>query len=354
MCKKSPSGLVRVLAIESSCDETAVAILQREEDGGVQILSSPIASQIDLHRRYGGVVPELASRTHSRALETVLLEALETAGVCLSSIDAFGATLGPGLASSLLVGATAGKVLSLANQRPFFAINHMEGHLLSPFLQHKEGLIAHVGLIISGGHTLLVEVESLGHYRLLGTTRDDAAGEAYDKVAKMLGLDYPGGPEIEKRAVLGNPNAFDFPRSMIKDGLDFSFSGLKTAVLYVLEKLDPHTGRAPQSALNDLCASFEQAVLDVLIAKSMSALEKTGKTHLALSGGVSCNEHVKKAFGKVCQSKGIELHLAPPSLTTDNAAMIAYGTLLHAESSSAGLRSDLLQDIDPNWALVED
>ena len=338
-----------LLAIESSCDETAVAILRGVAGTAPEILAATLASQIDLHRVHGGVVPELASRNHSLHLRPLVEQALQQANLTPAQIDAWAATAGPGLASSLLVGNTAAKALALATRKPFLAINHLEGHLVSPFL--TTGTIPpHTALIISGGHTLLLDVAGPGRYRLLGRTRDDAAGEAFDKVAKMLGLPYPGGPEIERAARTGDPARFAFPRSMLHSpDLDFSFSGLKTAVLYTLSHLDPEHGLPRPADIPDLCASFQQAVADVLIAKSLRAANATGHAHLALSGGVSLNQHLRQAFADACRTHRLTLHLAPPALTTDNAVMIAFAALLrHLQ----GNRSPLDADIDPNLPLT--
>lgn len=339
-----------VLAIESSCDETAVAILRHHgPDGGkpLEILASEISSQIDIHREFGGVVPELASRNHSLHLRPLIECALEDAGLAIEDIDAFGATAGPGLASSLLVGNTTAKSLALATGKPFISVNHMEGHLLSPFL-HEKNLRANLALIVSGGHTLLIQMKEFGDYTLLGSTRDDAAGEAYDKVGKMLGLPYPGGPEIEKQARNGSPTAFKFPRSMMKDGLDFSFSGLKTAVLYQLEKLNPETGQAPADAIPDLCASFQAAVIEILVTKTMRAAKQSGASTISLSGGVSCNLALRDAMQRACDHHGYQLLIAPPALSTDNAAMIAFVAL---QSHLLGKSSSLHEDINPNLKL---
>lgn len=336
-----------ILAIESSCDETAVAIL-RHSGGGTEVLASEISSQIDLHREFGGVVPELASRNHSLHLRPLIEMALKNAGLKIHDMDAFGATSGPGLASSLLVGNTTAKALSAATGKPFISVNHMEGHLLSPFLGQPE-LRPNLALIVSGGHTLLIHMRGFGDYKLLGSTRDDAAGEAYDKVGKMLGLPYPGGPEIEKQASRGAAAAFDFPRAMIKEGLDFSFSGLKTAVLYQLEKLDPEQGRAPASAIPDLCASFQQAVVDVLVTKTLRAAEQCGENLVTLSGGVSCNKTLRRAMQAACDRRGLGLLVAPPALSTDNAAMIGYVAL---HSHLRGKSSSLHEDINPNLKLA--
>ncbi|MCH7225843.1 tRNA (adenosine(37)-N6)-threonylcarbamoyltransferase complex transferase subunit TsaD [Haloferula sp. A504] len=338
-----------ILAIESSCDETAVAILRGEPGRPAEVLASEIASQIDLHRAYGGVVPELASRNHSLHLRPLIERALETAGVGIREIDVFGATSGPGLASSLLIGSTAAKALAAATGKPFVAVNHLEGHLLSPFVDRGE-IPPHLALVVSGGHTLLLDVAGAGHYRRIGSTRDDAAGEAFDKVAKMLGLPYPGGPEIEQTAAAGNPTAFDFPRSMLKEAnFDFSFSGLKTAVLYTLTDRDPDHGTPQPADLPDLCASFQQAVVDVLLAKTLRAAADLGRETVALSGGVSLNAVLRNAFREGCQSSGRQLILAKPQLCTDNAAMIGFAGLHH---HFKGHHAPLDTGIDPNLPLA--
>lgn len=332
-----------LLAIESSCDETAVAILRGSKGEPTEILASEVSSQIELHREFGGVVPELASRNHSLHLRPLVQQALVHAKVEIGEIDSFAATTGPGLASSLLIGSTAAKAMACALGKPFLGINHLEGHLLSPFLGQTE-VPPHIALIVSGGHTLLLDVEGAGNYRKLGSTRDDAAGEAYDKVGKMLGLPYPGGPEIEKIARTGNAQAYDFPRSMLHDPhLDFSFSGLKTAVLYTLQK---ETGEIPVA---DLAASFQQAVIEILVGKALKAAKKTGRKIIALSGGVSMNLALRKAFQEACDRFGIELCVASPALCTDNAAMIAFAGLLRFLEGESSL---LDADISPNLPLV--
>ncbi|MGE9271432.1 MAG: tRNA (adenosine(37)-N6)-threonylcarbamoyltransferase complex transferase subunit TsaD [Verrucomicrobiales bacterium] len=338
-----------LLAIESSCDETAVAIIRGGPEVGSTLLSSKVASQIPLHRRYGGVVPELASRNHSLHLRPLVEEALREASVDLKEIDAFAATSGPGLASTLLIGATAAKALAAAARKPFLAVNHLEGHLLSPFLGLSQ-IPPHTALIVSGGHTLLIDVHGPAHYQKLGSTRDDAAGEAYDKVGKMLGLPYPGGPEVEKIAQTGNATAFDFPRSMMKDrSLDFSFSGLKTAVLYTLTERNPEFGTPLTEDLPDLCASFQQAVIDVLLHKTLRAAKECGRDRISLSGGVSLNRTLRAAFQQACNEEGLTLYTAEPSLCTDNAAMIAFaGLLRHLQGETWPLDSD----IDPSLPLV--
>ena len=340
---------VLLLALESSCDETAVAILSGEPGKPAQILASEIASQIELHRQYGGVVPEVASRNHSLHLRPLVEQALAHAGIAISEIDVFAATSGPGLASSLLIGATAAKAMAAAAGKPFLAVNHLEGHLLSPFV-HTGIVPPHLALIVSGGHTLLLDVSAPGQYRKLGGTRDDAAGEAFDKVAKMLGLPYPGGPEIEKTARGGRKDAFAFPRSMMKEpGFDFSFSGLKTAVLYTLSQHNPEAGTAHPDDLPDLCASFQEAVVEVLVKKTIKAARHAGRKVIALSGGVSLNGALRAAFQKACDRHGIELCMATPGLCTDNAAMIGFAALQHAFN---GKSSPLDADIDPNLSLA--
>lgn len=332
-----------LLAIESSCDETAVAIVRGSTGSMTEVLASEVSSQIALHREHGGVVPELASRNHSLHLRGLVEKALDDADVVMGEIDAFAATTGPGLASSLLIGSTAAKGMACATGKPFLGINHLEGHLLSPFLD-RTSVPPHVALIVSGGHTLLLDVEGAGVYRKLGGTRDDAAGEAYDKVGKMLGLPYPGGPEIEKAARGGNPAAYDFPRSMLREPhLDFSFSGLKTAVLYTLPS---HTGELPVA---DLSASFQQAVIEILVGKTLRAAKQAGRTRIALSGGVSLNLALRAAFSQACGKAGLELAVAPPAFCTDNAAMIAFAALLR---HLAGENSPLDGDIHPNLPLV--
>lgn len=332
-----------LLAIESSCDETAVAIVRGASGHATEVLASEISSQIELHREFGGVVPELASRNHSLHLRGLVEKALADAGVEMRELDAFAATTGPGLASSLLIGSTAAKGMACALQRPFLGINHLEGHLLSPFLG-ETSVPPHLALIVSGGHTLLLDVEGAGRYRKLGGTRDDAAGEAYDKVGKMLGLRYPGGPEIEKAAVTGNPKAYDFPRSMLHEPhLDFSFSGLKTAVLYTLQR---ETGAL---SVPDLAASFQQAVIDILVQKTLRAAKQAGRRRIALSGGVSLNQALRRAFTEAAAREGFEISVAPPAFCTDNAAMIAFAGLLR---HLAGESSPLCDDIHPNLPLV--
>jgi N6-L-threonylcarbamoyladenine synthase len=331
-----------ILAMETSCDETAVALLR-----GNQLLASEVASQTE-HEAYGGVVPEVASRNHLLHAPRLLEKALELAGITLSEVDAFAATSGPGLASSLMIGASIAKGLALGATRSYLAINHLEGHLLSPFFSDTFQIEPNVSLIVSGGHTLLVEVRGLNQYRILGKTVDDAAGEAFDKVAKLLGLGYPGGPEIERRAASGNAARFDFPRSMLDSGdFNFSFSGLKTAVRYRLADLAAECGKP--ELVNDVCASFQKAAIEVLVKKTLRAAAKCGATLVTISGGVSCNQALRTEMAETCDRAGLHLLTAAPRLCTDNAAMIAFAASLRFQ---AGFSSDVTQEIDPNLALA--
>ncbi len=300
------------LAIETSCDETAVAVLR----GHGELLASEVWSQAEIHSAYGGVVPEVASRSHSEILPGLVERALVSAGIELAAVDYFSATTGPGLPAALVVGVAMGKALAIGAGRPFVAVNHMEGHLLSPFFGEPE-IAPHVGLVVSGGHTMLVDVAGYGAYEVLGATVDDAAGEAFDKVAKLLGLGYPGGIEIDRLAAEGDAAAYAFPRSMLHSGdYQFSFSGLKTAVRYCFEKEKPR--------LADACASFQEAVVEVLVGKAERALAGTDRRCLALSGGVSSNRRLRERAGGMAERLGVELRVAEPALRTDNAAMIAF------------------------------
>ena len=325
-----------ILALETSCYETAVAILRGDE-----LLASEVASQIKEHEQYGGVVPEVASRNHLVHAPRLLKRAVDSADVSLGEIDAFAATAGPGLASSLMIGASIAKGLALAHAKPYLAINHLEGHLLSPFFGGE--VKPNVSLVVSGGHTLLVQVRGVNNYRVLGSTVDDAAGEAFDKVAKMLGLGYPGGPEIERRALKGDPARFNLPRSMLDSrDHDFSFSGLKTAVRYLLPKLEGNF-------INDLCASFQRAVVDVLVEKTLRAAREIRTTTVAISGGVSCNNELRNRMRSLCEEAGWEFVSAKPELCTDNAAMIAFAASLRLREN---LVSRIEDEIDPNLALL--
>ena len=334
--------MATLLALETSCDETAVAILR-----GRHLLASEVASQTAAHQPYGGVVPEVASRNHLLHLPRLLDAALQNAGVSVAGMDAFAATSGPGLATSLMIGASAAKGLALGAGKPYLAINHLEGHLLSPFFGSE--VEANVALIVSGGHTLLIEVREVGAYRLLGRTVDDAAGEAFDKVAKLLGLAYPGGPEVERRASSGDPARFDLPRTMLDSAdYNFSFSGLKTAVRYLIAKL-PAGALQSEATLNDLCASFQRVAIEVLVRKTIAAARACRAAVVTLSGGVSCNNALRLQMQSACDAAGFRFIAAPRSLTTDNAAMIAYAAALRFEH---GHTTDVAEEIDPNLRLA--
>lgn len=324
-----------VLALETSCDETAVAILR---DG--ELLASEVASQVAAHEKYGGVVPEVASRNHLRLAPQLLETSLGRAKIDIGEVDAFAATAGPGLASSLMIGASIAKGLAIGSGKAYLGLNHLEGHLLSAFFGEAE-ICPHLSLIVSGGHTMSILVRGVGDYKIIGRTCDDAAGEAFDKVAKLLGLGYPGGPQIENHARGGNPRRFDFPRSM-PDSRNFSFSGLKTAVRYLLPKLSG-------DYLADVCASFQAAVVDVLVEKTMAAAREHDVDLVTVSGGVSCNGALRDEMSRACRTAGLELRLAPRWLCTDNAAMIAFAAALRLTSGAESLLSD---EIDPDLALT--
>ena len=328
-----------LLAIETSCDETAAAVL-RGFDG---VLSHEIFSQAEIHSSFGGVVPEVASRNHLQSLPMIVDRAIGKSGIEIAELDAIAATTGPGLATALLVGAAAAKGLALGAGRRFLAVNHIEGHLLSPFFGCAE-IAAHTALVVSGGHTLLFDVEGFGRYRLLGRTLDDAAGEAFDKVAKLLGLGYPGGAEIDRLARNGDPQRFDFPRGMIESGdSHFSFSGLKTALRIFIEK---HGGNL-ENDLPDICASFQLAVVEVLVAKAFRAARRHGRTVVSISGGVSSNQALRHHASGQAAHDGISLRFAPDGLRTDNALMIAFAAAHHL---AAGHESPISIDISPNFS----
>jgi N6-L-threonylcarbamoyladenine synthase len=301
-----------VLGIETSCDETAAALVM----GGHDVLASVVSTQIDLHAQYGGVVPEIAGRAHLETLNPVIARATVEAGVGEERIDAVACTVGPGLVGALLVGVSAAKALALTWDVPFVGVNHMEAHLYAAFLEDPTLQFPLVVLLVSGGHTMLVEMQDHGRYRLLGRTIDDAAGEAFDKVARYLGLGYPGGPAIDREAVHGDPQAIRFPRAMANEGLDVSFSGLKTAVVnYVRRHPDVNTA--------DVAASFQEAVVDVLVTKARRAAEQVGATGLVLGGGVAANSLLRARFAAAADDLGIAGFLPSRAMCTDNAAMIA-------------------------------
>ena len=338
---------MRVLGIETSCDETAVALVETNP-WSTDILAQVISSQIELHRPYGGVVPEMATREHLRNLPLLVPQVMKEVNLPLDAIDAVAATEGPGLASSLLIGHSYARALAVALSKPMVGVNHLEGHLYSPFIANRRAVeFPFVGLIASGGHTLLVHALGWDRYVKLGSTVDDAAGEAFDKVAKLLGLAYPGGPEIEKMAMKGNPDAFGLPRSFPeRDNLNFSFSGLKTAVRFFYEK-SPQMQADPVWAY-DLCASFQKAVIDVLVRKAMQAVAQARVERLAVSGGVLCNKALRSDLEFACYEAGIDLIVADPAFCTDNAGMIA-GTA--AEKLEAGAAPRVGDDINPNLDL---
>ena len=305
-----------ILGIESSCDETAAAVVKN----GREVYSNIISSQIDLHTLYGGVVPEIASRKHMEKINQVIEEALKVAGVTLGQMDAIAVTYGPGLVGSLLVGVSAAKAIAYAKKLPLVGVHHIEGHVAANFIEHPELEPPFICLIVSGGHTHLVIVKDYGEFEILGRTRDDAAGEAFDKVARSIGLGYPGGPKIDKVAKEGNPNAIIFPKAKV-DGapFDFSFSGIKSSVLNYLNHAKMR-GETVNSA--DLAASFQHAVVEVLVEHAISAVKQYGFHKLAMAGGVASNSALRAAMSQACEKENIQLYYPSPIYCTDNAAMI--------------------------------
>ncbi len=332
-----------VLGIETSCDETSAAVVK----GGREILSNVIASQTDLHGEYGGVVPEIAARAHVEALTPAIAQALRDAEVTFWDLDAVAATLGPGLIGALLVGVAEAKAIAAVLEVPFVGVNHLEGHIYSNLLVHPEATFPAVALIISGGHTMVVDVADHGKYSLLGQTIDDAAGEAFDKVARFLGLGYPGGPEIDRLSLLGDAQAVAFPRAMAdRPGFDVSYSGLKTAVINHVRSLEAAGRPVP---VEDIAASFQQAVVDTQVAKTMAAVEHVGARRLLLCGGVAANSGLRSGLQRACEERGVALFVPPMSLCTDNAAMIAAcGTAMLRR----GLTTSLEASPDPNLPLA--
>ncbi len=327
-----------ILAIETSCDETAASIVM----GGTDVVSSIVSSQIDLHARFGGVVPEIASRAHLDLVGPIVREALETAGIEPRRVDAVAATYGPGLIGALLVGVSAAKALAFSWNVPFVGVNHLEAHLYAGLLDDPTLEFPMVFMLVSGGHTMLVEMSDHGHYRLLGRTIDDAAGEAFDKVARFLGLGYPGGPAIDRLAEEGDSQAIDFPRAMLHDGLDFSFSGLKTSVMN-------HVRKNPSVATPDVAASFQAAVVDVLLTKAMRAADQTEAKAVVLGGGVAANSELRRRFTEVCARSGRRGLLPSRAMCTDNAAMIGAAAWYRLRDHGAmGLDTGAL----PNLRLV--
>lgn len=307
---------ILILAIESSCDETAAAVVKN----GREMLSNVISSQIKLHTLYGGVVPEIASRKHIEKINQVIEEALKEAGVTLDDIDAIGVTYGPGLVGALLVGVSAAKAIAFAKNKPLIGVHHIEGHVSANFIEHKDLKPPFLCLIVSGGHTHLVMMEDYGKFKIIGRTRDDAAGEAFDKVARAIGLGYPGGPKIDKAAKEGNPHAMEFPRAHVADApYDFSFSGLKSAVLNYINHAKM---LGEEISVPDIAASFQNAVVDVLVEHSMLAAKEYGVDKIVMAGGVASNTALREGMRKACEENNLEFYYPSPVLCTDNAAMI--------------------------------
>jgi len=338
-----------LLAIETSCDETSVAVVR---DG--KILSNSVSSQIQIHAEYGGVVPELAAREHLRNLLPVTQAALQAAQVQPDQLDAVAATQGPGLPTALLVGFKAAQAVAFALRKPFLGIHHHEAHLYSPWISGDpptadfSGFQPNVSLIVSGGHTLLVLVESELKHRVLGSTTDDAAGECFDKTGKLMGLPYPAGPEMDRLSESGNPKAFDFPRPLLNDASnDFSFSGLKTAVRYFVRD-HPDSLKEVQS-VRDLCASIQAAIVEVLVTKTLRAAKRNGVRCVTASGGVTCNRALRRELTRACEKAGLTLRLAEKALCTDNAAMIG---ILAERKLLAGVKpASFDEEIKPGWIL---
>ncbi len=338
-----------LLAFETSCDETSAAVVH-----GGRVLSNVVSSQIRLHAEYGGVVPELAAREHLRQLVPIARAALTAASIKPESLEAVAATQGPGLPNALMVGLKAAQAVAFVLRRPFVGVHHHEAHLYSPWILGEPPVAGfgefepNVSLIVSGGHTMLIHVQGLLRHRLLGSTVDDAAGECFDKVGKLMGLPYPAGPEIDRLAEQGNPRAFDFPRPMLREtGDDFSFSGLKTSVRYHVRDHPELLDHA--QSLRDLCASVQAAIVEVLVTKAIRAAKRQGVGCITASGGVTCNRALRRELAETCRREGLKLRLAQPSLCTDNAAMIG---ILAAEKLRLQTGTVALDDeIRPGWGL---
>ena len=345
--KKRPIGdwdeNTLVLGIETSCDETSASVVR----GGRDILSNVIASQGDLHGEYGGIVPEIAARAHVEALSPAIRDALVKADVTMWDLDAVSATLGPGLIGALLVGVAEAKALAAVLEVPFVGVNHLEAHLYSNLLSDRRADWPAVALIISGGHTMIVHAHTDGDYEILGGTIDDAAGEAFDKVARFLGLEYPGGPEIDRLSLLGNPEAIAFPRAMKNEpGFDVSYSGLKTAVINYVRRAE---AKGEPVVIEDIAASFQAAVVDIQVAKTIAAVEQTGVHNVFLCGGVAANSGLRLGLGLACTERGAEMFVPPMELCTDNAAMVAACATAMLRR---GIVTDLGASADPNLPLV--
>jgi len=332
---------IHFLAIETSCDETAIAVFTED----LQVLANVVASQIDLHARFGGIVPEVAARAHLQRLLPTLDEALRQAGISLKQIGCVAVLNSPGLVGALLVGVSAAKALALALDVPLVSANHIEAHIYAARMAAGRDIFPCVGLVVSGGHTSLFHCRSALQFEMLGATLDDAAGEAFDKVAAILGLGFPGGPAVEREAQAGDPRAYKFPRTFLKDDrLDFSFSGLKTAVLYAVHGVNVADGPppGPGKQRSDLAASFQEAVVDVLAGKARQALQKTGLKRLAVGGGVAANRRFRDALEAIVKEEGAELFIPPLSLCTDNAAMAAIAVEKWQAGQFASLDLDAL------------
>lgn len=331
-----------ILAIESSCDETSVAVMA----DGREILSNIISSQIEIHKLYGGVVPEIASRHHLENINAVIEQAMTEADVTRDDIDAIGVTYGPGLVGALLIGIAAAKALALAWDKPLIGVHHIQGHISAAYIENKGLEPPFTALVVSGGHTNIVEVTDYNKCEILGSTRDDAAGEAFDKVARVIGLGYPGGPKIDKLSEEGNPHAIEFKRVYLEKGsLDFSFSGIKTAVLNYANS-EKQAGREINKA--DVAASFQQAVLEVIVNKAVEAAVSMNKDRLVMAGGVAANRHLRAMLEEACSSRGIRLYCPSPVLCTDNAAMIGVAAYYKYK---AGETDGLELDAFPNLPL---
>ena len=343
---------MHILGIESSCDETGVALVQTANSGWPQLLAHALHSQIEMHQAYGGVVPELASRDHIRRVLPLTREVLARAGQSLANVDVVAYTRGPGLAGALLVGSGVACALAAALDKPVLGIHHLEGHLLSPFLSEDPPEFPFVALLVSGGHTQLMQVDGVGQYTLLGETIDDAAGEAFDKSAKLLGLPYPGGPGLSKLAEQGDPTAYKLPRPLLHSGdFDFSFAGLKTAVLTQSQKIGPEVLKEGSQVRADLAASTQAAIVEVLLKKSMAALAHTGLQRLVVAGGVGANRRLREQLNAACVQRGIRVHYPELHLCTDNGAMIAMAAAMRVQTGLAAPARDYAFDVKPRWPL---
>lgn len=340
-----------VLGIESSCDETGVALVQAGDSGTPALLAQALHTQIDMHQAYGGVVPELASRDHIRRVVPLVRQVAAQAAVDLAQVDVVAYTQGPGLAGALLVGAGVAQALATALGKPALGVHHLEGHLLSPFLSADPPAFPFVALLVSGGHTQLMRVDDVAQYELLGETIDDAAGEAFDKSAKLMGLGYPGGPALARLAEFGDASAFDLPRPLLHSGdLDFSFAGLKTAVRTQFGKLGTNVC---QQDLANLAAATQQAIVDVLVRKSITALKRTGLERLVVAGGVGANTRLRERLNDECTRRGARVHYPELALCTDNGAMIALAAALRLQRGVAALSRDADFGVRPRWPLAE-